>query len=144
MMAEDSKAGNRPSQDAAESRGADEPREGGPGDEAPFREESDCDRFAPFLDRFVAGLLPDEERVRVEGHLGRCLRCRLRVIRTLRGMEHLDDLLRSALGPPAHAPGDFRRGISTCVRCMENPETMTCPRLLRSYLKLAPSNKEPL
>lgn len=87
----------------------------------------DCERAlayaAPYLAGRVAGILLAE----LEAHYAACLLCS----RALRSQSALKKALKETLPEPAGTPANLRESIKVCVRCMEDPDRTSCPRLRR-------------
>lgn len=89
----------------------------------------DCERAqalaAPYLADRVTGRLRGE----LEEHYGTCLVC----AKALKAQAELRSAVMASLPEPSDAPERLKESITFCVRCMEEPGRVACPRLIRKF-----------
>jgi|WetSurMetagenome_2_1015567.scaffolds.fasta_scaffold22897_3 hypothetical protein len=89
----------------------------------------DCERAqalaAPFLTDRVEGRLRGE----LEEHYSTCLIC----ARVLKAQAKLRSAVLETFPEPSSAPEQLKANITFCVRCMEEPGRVACPRLIRKF-----------
>jgi hypothetical protein len=89
----------------------------------------DCERAqalaAPYLADRVAGPLRGE----LEEHYSTCLAC----ARAMKAQAELRSAVMETMTEPYSAPKRLKENITFCVRCMEEPGRVACPRLIRKF-----------
>lgn len=89
----------------------------------------DCKRAqalaSPYLADRVAGPLQKE----LDEHYRACLIC----ARALKAHSELRSAVMDSFPDPAPAPPHLKESITVCVRCMEEPGRVSCPRLIRKF-----------
>jgi anti-sigma factor RsiW len=98
----------------------------------------ECEHVRSLLEPYILGMLEEDSRREVEGHLEGCLHCTRRWIEEQQCARKTDELLRQTLGAPTRAPDSLRSNLKVCLKCIEEPGNFTCPRLARLYMRLAP------
>lgn len=85
---------------------------------------------APYLADRVAGRLRGE----LEEHYSTCLPC----AKAVKAQAELRSAVMETVPGPSPAPTHLKESITFCVRCMEEPGRVACPRLIRKFRLVGP------
>ncbi len=89
----------------------------------------DCKRAQALAAPYLAGRVEGRVRGSLEKHYSTCLEC----ARTVRAQAQLRSTVMGSMPEPSAAPEHLKDKITFCVRCMEEPGRVACPRLLRKF-----------
>jgi hypothetical protein len=89
----------------------------------------DCERAQALAAPFLAGRVAGPLRRELDEHYRACLIC----ARNLKGQRELRSAVRGSFPEPGSAPDGLKETITVCVRCMEEPGRVACPRLIRKF-----------
>lgn len=89
----------------------------------------DCKRAQALAAPYLAGRVAGRTRGELERHYRSCLVC----ARTVKAQSELRSAVMGSLPEPSQAPDDLKDKITFCVRCMEEPGRVACPRLIRKF-----------
>ena len=89
----------------------------------------DCERAQALAAPYLAGRLAGPLRRELDRHLRSCLVC----ARNLKAQRELRSAVTGSFPEPVPAPERLKQSITVCMRCMEEPGRVACPRLIRKF-----------